>query len=1044
MFRNVFAKVVAVSMILAASILAGGLDLSAQNRSISGKVQDTGGEPVPGAAVMLQSNSRVGTVTDLDGAFTLSVPSKAVLVVECLGYKTVSLELGSQPTVTITLEEETTVLDETVVIGYGTQKLSDLTGAVASVRQDDLKSRSTTDAASALQGKVPGVQILTTSGAPGQGASIRVRGYSSNSSSIGPLLIVDGLQVDNIQYLDPSMIESMEVLKDAASAAIYGVQAGNGVVLITTKSGASNQGRASVSYEYKLTRQSLGKKAEVFNAEDFIAYKRASGIDIDTMLNAYGYDGTDTDWSDAVFGPSFTQQHNISFQGGNNKGSFFAAINYVDNDGIVKGDKDVYKRLSAQFNADYKIYDWLTVGTNNSFEKWSTKSVSQMSQYGSVMNSVLTLDPLTPVYYATPAEFPNYLTQAMAEGKNILKDPTNGMYYGVSKYIEDDSGNPLLQRDRVDSSNGGISVRGTAYMNLTPLKGLTFTSRFGYRIAQSTSHSYNTPYYATKQAKDDKYSISASASTSYFYQWENFVNFNRRFGKHDVTAMAGMSYIENNSDSVNASATGPDILKGYADNFLYLNYVNDNEDTTKSFGNAPGRSASLAYFGRLIYSYDNRYSIQANFRADAGDSSKLSRANRWGYFPSFSAGWTISNESFIKDNVDSSVLSFLKLRASWGRNGNINVLGGYSYDTTINFNSTWYQYGVTAGESSNISYGSVPSGLANPNLNWETSDQIDVGLDAHFLNNRLTFTADYYDKRTKDLLITIAPVPEVGVGSTIVNGGNVLNRGLELALGWRDNIGDFSYSINANLSTLHNELTYLDPAIARVTGSTGGVSGTNNPIYTACEVGYPLWYFRGYQYEGVDPETGAHKIKDVTGEGQISPDDMTYIGKAIPDFTYGITINLAWKGIDFSLFGTGTAGNDIFNVMYRADTPMRNSLRYYYDNAWSSTNKNALMPDPAKVANDWTFWASSAAMFDGSFFKIKQMQLGYTLPAQWTRKIFVNNLRLYVSLDDFFTFSKYPGMDPETATSGSGSAMGFDNGTYPVTRKVVMGVNITF
>jgi len=372
MLRNLFAKVVAVSMILAASVLGGGLELSAQNRSISGKVQDTGGQPVPGAAVMLQSNSRVGTVTDLDGAFTLSVPANATLVVECLGYKTVALELGSQPQITITLEEESTVLDETVVIGYGTQKLSDLTGAVASVRQDDLKSRSTTDAASALQGKVPGVQILTTSGAPGQGASIRVRGYSSNSGNIGPLLIVDGLQVDNIQYLDPSMIESMEVLKDAASAAIYGVKAGNGVVLITTKSGASNQGRSSVSYEYKLTRQSLGKKAEVFNAEDFIAYKKASGIDMDALLSSQGYDGTDTDWSNEVFGPSFTQQHNLAFQGGNNKGSFFAAINYVDNDGIVKGDKDVYKRLSAQFNADYKIFDWLTVGTNNSFEKWST------------------------------------------------------------------------------------------------------------------------------------------------------------------------------------------------------------------------------------------------------------------------------------------------------------------------------------------------------------------------------------------------------------------------------------------------------------------------------------------------------------------------------------------------------------------------------------------------------------------------------------------------------------------------------------------------
>ena len=1037
MLRNLFAKAVAISMVFASLFCVG---LSAQNKPISGTVLDTGGQPVPGAAVMLQSNSRVGTVTDLDGAFTLSVPANSTLVVECLGYKTIAVELGTQPSITITLEEETTVLDETVVIGYGTQKLSDLTGAVASVRSEDLESRSTTDAAAALQGKVPGVQILNTSGAPGSGAEIRVRGYSSNSGSIGPLLIVDGLQVDNIQYLDPSMIESMEVLKDAASAAIYGVRAGNGVVLITTKSGASNQGRSSVSYEFKLTRQALGRKAQVLDAESFIEYKRMTGLPIDADLAANNYDGTDTDWTDVIYGPSFTKQHSLSFQGGNNKGSYFASINYVDDDGIVRGERDTYQRLSAQFNADYKIYDWLTVGTNNSFEKWGRQSVSAGSRTG-VMFAALTLDPLTPVYYNSPDEFPNYLLQQYnTDPSLIMKDPTNDKYYAVSKYIEDDTGNPLLQRDRGVSSNGGINIRGTAYLNLNPIKGLTFTSRFGYRIAQSTSHSYSTPYFATKLAKSDYYNISASANTSYYYQWENFANFNRRFGKHDVTAMIGMSFIENYSDNVSANASGPDILDGYAVNFLYLNYVNNNSDTTKGFSNAPGQSASLAYFGRVIYSYDSRYSVQANFRADAGDLSKLSPANRWGYFPSFSFGWTLSNESFIKDNVDRSVLSFLKLRASWGRNGNINVLSGYQWNTTIDYNTQWYQYGVTPEESGNLSYGSKPSGLAQPNLDWETSDQIDIGLDAHFLNNRLTFTADWYNKQTRDLLIGISPVPEVGIGQATVNGGNVLNRGLELALGWRDNIGDFSYGINANFSTLYNELTYLDPSITRITGDN---PGANNPALPVCEPGYPLWYTYGYKYLGVNKETGDYIVQDSNDDGAITPEDMTYIGKAIPDYTYGITINLAWKGIDFSLFGTGQAGNQIFNAMYRADTPMRNSLRYYYDNAWTPTNKDALMPDPAK-ANDWIFWASDAAMFDGSFFKIKQIQLGYTLPSTLTRKAMINNLRFYVSMDDYFTFTKYPGMDPETAGVGSGSTRGFDVGNYPVTKKIVFGAKITF
>jgi TonB-linked SusC/RagA family outer membrane protein len=1060
MLRKLTAKVATFMIIMVTAVLAGA-ELHAQNRTVSGVVQDAGGAPVPGAAVLVQGNTRIGTVTDLDGSFELSIPANTTLLVDCLGYKTLAVPVGNQPRITIVLEEETTLLDETVVIGYGVQKVSDLTGAVASVRSSDLKSRSVTDAGAALQGKVAGVQVLNNSGAPGTGANIRVRGYSSNSGNLGPLLIVDGLQVDNIQYLDPSMIESMEVLKDAASAAIYGVQAGNGVILITTKTGASNQGRSSVSYEFKLTRQTLGKRAETFDAESFIAYKRASGLDIDTMLEQNKYDGTDTDWSKVVFGPSFAKQHNVTFQGGNNKGHFFAAINYVDNDGIVRGDKDVYKRLSAQFNADYRIFDWLTVGTNNSIEKWSTKSVSQMSQYNSVMNSVLTLDPLTPVYYATPDEFAPATKQNYDAGWPVLKDPTNGLYYATSKYMEDDSGNPLLQRDRIKSENGGISIRGTAFLNLTPLKGLTFTSRFGYRIAQSTSHSYEVPFYATKQAKSDLYRISANANTGYFYQWENFINYNLNIKKHSITAMAGMSYIENTWDNVGASAQGPDILLGYEENFIYMDKVNDNTDTAKDFSNNPGRAASLAYFGRLIYSYDNRYSVQANFRADAGDSSKLSKANRWGFFPSVSAGWTISNEKFIKDNVSTDILSFLKLRASWGINGNINVLGNYSYDTTINFNTQWFQYGVAGDENADISYGSVPSGLANPNLNWETSEQIDLGLDAYFLNNRLTFNMDFYNKMTRDLLVTVSPPAEVGVGSTIVNGGNVLNRGFELAIGWKDNIGDFSYSINANFSTLHNKVTYLDPSISRIEGSKGGVDGTNNAICSAVEVGYPLWYFRGYQYDGVYSEdvykkneetgkeellyqAGSPKLRDVNGDGTISTDDITYIGKAMPDYTYGITLNLAWKGIDFSLFGTGVGGNDIFNVLYRYDTPMRNSLRYYYDNAWTPEKKGALMPAANLVASDANFWASSASMFSGAYFKIKQIQLGYTLPQKWTRKIFVNNFRVYVSLDDFFTITKYPGMDPETATTNAASGMGYDNGTYPTTKKLVMGVNITF
>ncbi|MBN2637203.1 MAG: SusC/RagA family TonB-linked outer membrane protein, partial [Prolixibacteraceae bacterium] len=723
-----------------------------QQNSVSGKVTDSNGQPLPGVAVIIKGTAQ-GTVTQADGSYTLpNVPTNGTLQFSFVGMVMQEIAVEGRVSINVTMEEDAVGLDEIVVVGYGTQRKSDITGSVASVNSEELQNMATTDAAAALQGKASGVQVLSNSGAPGQGATIRVRGYSSNSGSIGPLLIVDGLKVDNIQYLDPSMIESVEILKDAASAAIYGAQAGNGVVLITTKTG--KRGTSSISYDVGYVVQSLARRPEIFGAEDFIAYKRMSGLPIDAQLEANDYDGTDTDWFDVVFAPSLNQQHTVTFQGGNDQGNFFTSINYVNNDGIVKDDKDVYKRLTAQVNADYNIKEWLQVGTNNSIENWSTKSVSQMSQYGSVMNSVMTLDPLTPVYYDSPDEFAPSMKQAYDQGRNILIDPTNGRYYATSKYITDDSGNPLLQRDRVDSQNRGINLRGVVYGNLKPVKGLVVTSRFGYRVAQSNSHSFSTPYFATPQAQTQEYNISAAANTSYYYQWENFANYNLTIDRHNITAMAGMSYTENNSDNVNASASGPDILTGYDPNFQYLNYVKSNvvdgaETTVKSFGNAPSKATQISYFGRFIYSFDSRYSVQANFRADAFDSSKLSQKNRWGNFPSFSAGWTISNEEFFSDIADRTGITFMKLRGSWGQNGNISVLNNYRYSTSISYNNSWYQYSAEDGAPS---YGSAPSGLANPNLTWETSEQLDIGLDMRFLNDRLAFSADYFDKKTKDLL----------------------------------------------------------------------------------------------------------------------------------------------------------------------------------------------------------------------------------------------------------------------------------------------------
>ena len=573
-------------------------------------------------------------------------------------------------------------------------------------------------------------------------------------------------------------------------------------------------------------------------------------------------------------------------------------------------------------------------------------------------------------------------------------------------------------------------MRGSMFMNLTPFKGFTFTSRLGYRISQSSSHSYTSPYFIGTRSKSEQYRLSASVNSGFYYQWENFANYNVTIAKkHNITAMAGMSYIENNSDNMSGEASGENILDAYEPQFRYLSFLKG--DAADKVTNAPGKSASLAYFGRLIYTYDNRYSVQANFRADEFDSSKLPAHNRWGYFPSVSVGWNISNEKFIKDNVDPSVLSFLKLRASWGRNGNVSVLSGYPYSSTISVGNNFYQYGVDQiGSTSSSS----PNGLPNGDLTWETSEQIDLGLDARFLNNRLSVTVDYFDKRTKDLLFRITPPVEFGHSTTTINGGSVLNRGLELEATWKDQIGDFSYSVSANFSSLHNEVLSVADRVTRV--EQEDASSANYNIYTAFEPGYPVWYLLGFNYEGMDPD-GNPILTDYNKDGTIDNGDRTYIGRGTPTYTYGLNINLAYKGFDFVLNGAGQGGNHIMPVLHR--TSYNNTYKWYLEAA-----QNGTFPTPDKTHGSYNFWSSSANLFKGDFFRIKQLQLGYTVPSKITKKAAISNLRVFVSLDDFFTITSYPGLDPETASVNATSGAGLDWGSYPTMQKMLLGVNVTF
>lgn len=992
---------------------------------VTGKVVDNMGEPMIGVSIQEKGTTN-GVISDFDGNYNLSVKQGAVLVFSYIGY-VMQEHQAVAGTLNVTLKEDTKALEEVVVVGYGVQKKSSVTGAISQVKAEDMQNRTITSAAQALQGKTAGVQLISTSSAPGSSPTIRVRGYSSNVSS-DPLYVVDGVRTTDISGIDPNDIASMEVLKDAASAAIYGAEAGNGVILITTKKGKAGQGK--ITYDFQFSSQSIARIPELLNAEEYINYMCEGGMNRDDIMVIW--DGkTDTDWVDVAFENSRMQKHNVAFTGGGDRGNYYLSLTYLDNNGIVVGDADHYTRMTATINSEYKIKDWLKVGTTNQIEKYNVRSVSSQNEYGSLFSGVMLMDPLTaPVYSAD--NLPQHMQNAMAHGKHLMQDE-NGNYYGVSNWYTGENYNPLIMRDNGITRNSGFNVNGSIYGEFTPFGGFTFTSRFGYRLSGTRSSSVSLPFYGNSTQSRDYVDISGTSSTTIYYQWENFANYMKTFNKaHTVTAMLGMSYQEQTYDYVNAglSANGEHAVLQNNPLFYYLNY--GSASATKSLGGEKTRTAKMSYFGRIGYDYKGRYMIQASLRADAADLSLLPASNRWGYFPAVSAGWTISEENFFEP-IKNYVTSF-KLRGSWGQNGSLAALSGYPYSTDMSSSGI---YSFVTGNS--YITGVSPLSLGNDELKWETSEQWNVGFDARFLRDRLTLGFDYFDKKTKDLLVTgTKPSLIIGGSTSPINAGNVSNKGVEFELGWRDNIKDFNYSIRANLATLKNEVTYLDPSLERV-------AGTNYHTYPISyfEKGYPVYYFRGYKFAGVDPVTGDPTFADVDGDGVVTENDRTYIGDAIPDFTYGITLTAAYKGLDLTVFGTGSYGNDIFHASYRPDYKESNKMKeVFYDNRWTVDNPNGTVPR-SNANNMDKYITSDAMVYDGSYFKIKQIQLGYTLPKSWLNKVYIGNMRLYCSLDDFFTFTKYPGFDPESSSNAT-SGMGIDKGGYPTSKKVVFGINVEF
>lgn len=998
-----------------------------QQKSVTGKVTDSTGGSLPGVSVVVKGTT-TGTITDFDGNYSLAnVPGNAILQFSFVGMKSQEIAVGGKTSINVSLADETIGIEEVVAVGYGVQKKSVVTGAISSVKSEDIRNSSNTRPEQSLQGKTSGVQIVSSSGAPGSSMKIRVRGYSSNGNS-DPLYIVDGLRTDDISGLEPSNIASMEVLKDGASAAIYGAEGGNGVILITTKNGSA--GKSEVLYDFQYTIQSLGRTPKVMNSQQYIKYMDESGA-----IKGLTDEGINTDWIKESFEAAPMQKHNLTFSGGNDKTTYLASMSYLNQEGIVVGDRDKYKRYSGMFNGSQKLNNWLKFGSSWQVNRSVRNSFNENDEYRGVIANAVLIDPLTPVSYAN-GSVPSHVQAFINAGKPVMKD-ANGNYYGISKYVNGETINPFVQNNQSQSETTITNLMGNVYMDLTPIKGLTVTSKLGLNYYASNIHNYRPQYYYSAEMNNTQAAVSEADAMMTYWQWENYASYVKKINKHNFTLMAGTAISSRELKTVNAS--GFPLLKDQ-DSYADLDYISTQSNSkvsgTKLIDN------KMSYFTRINYDYDNKYLFQATIRRDAAGLSILPQQQRWGTFPSLSLGWVASSEDFFPK---STPISYMKVRGSWGQNGSLSNLGNYSYASNIL--SSGLQLSTLSWSNINASYsyplangtyavGAYPTVLGNKELTWETSEQLDFGVDFRFFRDKLGFTADYYRKTTKDLITTNTPPLEAGNNASPINGGDVLNKGFDFELNWKDKIGDLKYNITTNLSTLKNEVTYLDPTISRINGANVNTWTSA----TAFEKGMPVWFFRGYKTNGINPTTGDINIVDVNKDGSINNNDFTFIGSAIPDITFGATINLEYKGFDFTVFAQGQQGNDVLMGMIRTDRPATNKLAIFFEDRWTSTNTNASRPSATVNPR---YWTSDQMIFDGSFIKIKQIQLGYTLPKTLTEKAHIGKTRIYCTLDDYFIFTKYPGMDPEAASTVNNS-IGIDRGFFPIAKKALFGLSLSF
>lgn len=978
-----------------------------QKGDVKGQVTAANGDPIPGATVVVKGTSN-GTITDFDGNYQLTnVPADAALQISFVGMQLREINVDGQAVINVVLEEETIGLEEVVAVGYGVQKKSLVTGAISSVKAEDLQNIPAARADQAIQGRTAGVSVLSTSGSPGASTKIRIRGVNSNGNS-NPLFIVDGMKTGDINNIDPSDIESMEVLKDAASAAIYGTEGANGVIIITTRSGSKGE-RAKISYDFQYGIQSSRSDMDLMNAKQYQQWMSEAGTGDITL------DGTDTDWMDEVLEDAPMQKHHVSYSSGNEKSSYMISGSYFNQDGIVGGDKAKYQRYTARVNAKSSVNKWLEVGNNISFSHSKQRYIGEDDEYRSVVNNALLIDPLTPLVYDG---IPSNVQALLDQGQTVLQNE-DGKYYGLPKYVTGETANPVALLQTYHNTIEQDKILGTAYATIKPFKGFSFTSRIGLDLTYQVDHNWAPKYYFSSENQNAMTTVDDNLDKWYTWLWENFASYNLSVADHDITLLAGYSAQEYQYPTWSMHS-GPLIAEG--DQYAYQEYT-----TSAEFDRVGGEYVNEtmnSYFGRLSYSYLSKYLVEVSLRRDA--ASVFPTNNRAAYFPAVSLGWVLSEESFF----NSEKINYFKIRGSWGENGSKANLPG-NEDREF-----WVFGGLQYPGADNVyQSGAVIDKLVNTDLRWERTSQLDIGIDLRAFDSKLNFSVDYYNKKTKDLIVQGTGPLSVGNDYPYVNGGDVTNKGFDFELGYRDEIGDFKYSVNMNLSTLDNEVSSL-----KVDSPVAGDNLRGHNL-TWFEEGYPIWYFKGYKTAGIDPTNGDPIIVDTDGDTEITAADQTYIGDPIPDFLYGFTLNCEYKDFDLNVFLQGTHGNDVFMGWFRSDRPFSNKPLFMYEDRWTPNHTNASRP-AADNTSDYVY-RSDLMISDGSYLRIKQIQLGYTLPSNLLKSAHIDRARIFVSLDDYFTFTKYEGLDPE-AGSSTDDRQGVDRGIYPIAGKILFGFSLNF